>query len=163
MKSIFLCFSIFRMATFNDSNAKQLQELVTCAICLDYYQDPRLLPCSHTFCFQCIEKLVKNGSFNCPLQDNMKITQNDITQLPINRTAKDMVEFVSSINLSTDKKSTHQCDNCNENEGINWCDKCAFHYCESCTKSVHSIKSITISYYYSISGKSTIILYGSSR
>ena len=130
------------MATFNNSHATQLQELVTCAICLDHYQDPRLLPCSHTFCFQCIEKLVKNGSFNCPLRDDMKIAQNDITQLPINRTAKDMVEFVLSINLSTDKKLTHQCDNCDENEGINWCDKCAFHYCESCTKSVHSSKAL---------------------
>jgi hypothetical protein len=72
----------------------------------------------------------------------MKIAQNDITQLPINRTAKDMIEFLLSINLSTDKKLTHQCDNCDENEGINWCDKCAFHYCESCTKSVHSPKAL---------------------
>jgi len=70
----------------------------------------------------------------------MKIAQNDIPQLPINRTAKDMVEFVLSINLSTDKKLTHQCDNCSESEGINWCDKCAFHLCQSCTESIHSMK-----------------------
>ena len=112
------------MATFNDSHTKQLQELVTCAICLDHYQDPRLLPCSHTFCFQCIEKAVKNGNFNCPFQDNMKINQNDITQLPINRAAKDMVEFVLSINLPTDKKFNQQCDNCSENQAVNWCNNC---------------------------------------
>lgn len=129
------------MATFNDSHAAQLQDLVTCATCLDHYQDPRLLPCSHTYCLQCIEKAVKNGSFNCPLQDNMKIDQKDIAQLPINRTAKDMVEFILNINLSPDKKPNHQCDNCTENQAINWCYSCNAHYCESCTKSVHSIKA----------------------
>jgi hypothetical protein len=106
---------------------------------LDHYQDPRLLSCSHTFCFECIQKAVINGSFNCPFQDNTRIDQNNITQLPINRTAKDMVEFILSINLPTDKKSSQQCDNC-DNQAVNWCDKCASHLCQSCAASVHSIK-----------------------
>jgi tripartite motif-containing protein 56 len=130
------------MATLNDSNTKQLQELVTCAICLDHYQDPRLLPCSHTFCLNCIRQLVKNGQFDCPLRDNTTINQNDINTLPINRTAKDMVEFLLSMDVSTGRKTSHLCDNCNENQAVHWCDKCAAHYCELCTKSVHSIKAL---------------------
>jgi len=85
---------------------------------------------------------VKNGIFICPLQDNMKVAQNDIIQLPMNRMAEDVAEFVSSINVSTEKKPTHPCDNCDGNEGINWCDKCGYHYCESCTESVHAPKAL---------------------
>jgi tripartite motif-containing protein 56 len=111
------------MATCNDSNTKQLQELVTCAICLDHYQDPRLLPCSHTFCLNCIRQLVKSGQFDCPLRDNTIINQNDINTLPINRTAKDMVEFLLSLDVSTGRKISQLCDNCNENQAVHWCDK----------------------------------------
>jgi hypothetical protein len=117
------------MATFSEAHTKQLQKLLTCAICSDYYQDPRLLPCSHTFCFQCIEKSIKNGGFNCPLEDGVKIAQNDIAQLPFNRTAKDMVEFVRSINLPTDRKFSHQCENCDQEATI-WCEQCVSHFCQ---------------------------------
>ncbi|CAF1214218.1 unnamed protein product [Adineta steineri] len=130
------------MATLNNKNAEQLQELVTCAICLDYYKDPRILPCSHTFCLKCIQQLVGTGTANCPFRDDTTINQNDIDQLPINRIAKDMVEFITNFNASLKTNGNPLCDNCNEKPGINWCEKCAFHYCEPCTKSVHSIKAL---------------------
>lgn len=48
----------------------------------------------------------------------MRIDQNNIAQLSTNRTAKDMIEFVLSINLSPDNNPNHQCDNCTENQAI---------------------------------------------
>jgi ribosome-binding protein aMBF1 (putative translation factor) len=130
------------MATSNDPNTKQLEELVSCIICLDNYKDPRILPCSHTFCFGCIQQLVKNDKFTCPLRDGMEIKQTDISKLPINRIAKDMVEFVLNMNIYTDKKTARSCDNCSEDPAVNWCDKCAYYYCVSCSKSVHSLKAL---------------------
>jgi hypothetical protein len=53
-----------------------------------------------------------------------------------------MVEFVLSINLSSEKKFSYECDNCSENQAINWCERCDSHYCESCTKSLHSNKAL---------------------
>ena len=32
--------------------------LLECGLCLDIFDDPRNLPCGHTFCFKCIQKLV---------------------------------------------------------------------------------------------------------
>ena len=37
-----------------------------CAVCLGYYEDPRNLECSHSFCFSCLKLLVKNGKIECP-------------------------------------------------------------------------------------------------
>jgi hypothetical protein len=34
-------------------------KLVTCGLCQNYYADPRQIPCSHSFCFDCI-----SGRFN---------------------------------------------------------------------------------------------------
>jgi hypothetical protein len=128
------------MATFNDLQTRNPREIVICAICSDLYQDPRLLPCSHTFCFQCIRNSVDDSTFNCPLQDDTKIDQNDIASLPVNRKVKDTVEFMLHVNLASEDKSNHQCQNCTE-KAINWCERCAYYYCESCTNTVHSIKA----------------------
>ena len=52
---------------------KKLAELdreITCAICQEHYTEPKLLPCSHYFCKECILKLaLRAGSgkpFSCP-------------------------------------------------------------------------------------------------
>jgi hypothetical protein len=37
-------------------------ELVECPICVCVYDDPRLLPCQHTFCFQCLQELHVSGA-----------------------------------------------------------------------------------------------------
>ncbi|CAF1149780.1 unnamed protein product [Adineta steineri] len=130
------------MAMLNNKNTEQLQKLITCGICLDYYQNPRILPCSHTFCFKCIQELVETGTAVCPLRDNTTISWNDIGRLPINRTVKDMVELIMTFIPSLNTHCNPLCDNCNEKPGVNWCEKCGFHYCESCKRSVHSIKAL---------------------
>ena len=28
-----------------------------CSLCLEIYQDPRMLPCGHTFCLRCLQKV----------------------------------------------------------------------------------------------------------
>ena len=45
-----------------------MRTYVECSICLDEFIDPRVLSCSHTFCYQCIQQLRSNGSkIVCPV------------------------------------------------------------------------------------------------
>ncbi|XP_013404244.1 E3 ubiquitin-protein ligase TRIM56-like, partial [Lingula anatina] len=47
------------------------ENFLTCHICLEEYTDPRVLPCYHTFCLDCIgDHAAKNGvqnKFSCPV------------------------------------------------------------------------------------------------
>ena len=53
-----------------DSFLKNLKEQVTCSICLDIYKDPKILPCLHTFCCECLSNHTRashrQGKFHCP-------------------------------------------------------------------------------------------------
>ncbi|VUZ46256.1 unnamed protein product [Hymenolepis diminuta] len=39
-------------------NLKPLEEMVTCPIDLNFLEDPRLLPCGHVFCCQCLDSYI---------------------------------------------------------------------------------------------------------
>ncbi|XP_069474569.1 tripartite motif-containing protein 59-like isoform X2 [Ambystoma mexicanum] len=44
------------------SEINNLEEELTCCICYNIYEDPRVLPCSHTFCRNCLENVVQASS-----------------------------------------------------------------------------------------------------
>ncbi|PNI78022.1 TRIM59 isoform 1, partial [Pan troglodytes] len=40
------------------------EEELTCPICYSIFEDPRVLPCSHTFCRNCLENILQaSGNF----------------------------------------------------------------------------------------------------
>ena len=53
-----------------ENSLEDLEKEITCAVCQEYYIDPKILPCLHYYCKQCILKLaLKTGeknSFSCP-------------------------------------------------------------------------------------------------
>jgi len=54
-----------------------------CPIDLEYYEDPRLIACGHTFCLECVKGLQKNKVITCPsCRREQEI--DDITTLPVN-------------------------------------------------------------------------------
>ena len=48
------------------SPSHKLDNDVTCPVCYGTYNDPRILPCQHSFCHQCIQGLKKDGMIKCP-------------------------------------------------------------------------------------------------
>ncbi|XP_066049780.1 tripartite motif-containing protein 59 [Chamaea fasciata] len=39
---------------------ERLEEELTCAICCEIFSEPRVLPCSHTFCGPCVQRLLRS-------------------------------------------------------------------------------------------------------
>ena len=45
----------------------QKETVHACPLCNGPYKDPRVLPCTHTYCLNCIrEKLIQNNCVTCP-------------------------------------------------------------------------------------------------
>ena len=75
---------------------EQVAEVTTCPICQSSFCDPRVLPCSHTFCLQCIKNCASHnhGHFACPLRDGTTVREAHIDSLPINLVIRDIVELI---------------------------------------------------------------------
>lgn len=45
----------------------QKETVHACPLCNGQYKDPRVLPCTHTYCLNCIrDKLIENNCVTCP-------------------------------------------------------------------------------------------------
>ena len=54
----------------------KVEEHLTCSVCLEQLKDPKVLPCLHSFCHECIVNLAKkakSNNINCP--DCRKVVQ----------------------------------------------------------------------------------------
>ncbi|XP_064096622.1 uncharacterized protein LOC135208413 isoform X1 [Macrobrachium nipponense] len=59
----------------------------TCHLCYEVYDEetrrPRMLPCGHSYCTDCITKLIMNGRLSCP-ECNTNFVASDSSQIPVN-------------------------------------------------------------------------------
>jgi hypothetical protein len=72
-----------------------VENVITCPVCLKHFDDPHMLPCSHTFCLQCIQQMAaqNNGLLECPKRDGIKVAGNTIGELPANDAIKKLVQL----------------------------------------------------------------------
>ncbi|CAF3716439.1 unnamed protein product [Rotaria sp. Silwood1] len=112
-----------------------VEELTTCTICRESFKDPRLLPCSHTYCRQCIERMASENKdqFECPLRDGFVTMKKNIRSLPLNKAIRDLVELHASI------EELNRCTNCRMVKAKYACNKCENeNFCSSCYETVHT-------------------------
>lgn len=53
-----------------DVMERKLEETLTCCVCQEIFDDPRQLPCGHSLCLRCVEKLrdhARTTPFVCPI------------------------------------------------------------------------------------------------
>lgn len=82
-----------------------------CSICLGNYVDPRVLPCGHSFCLVCLQKLHKP---RCPLcQKQFSCVE----------------ELVANYALSAVSRARHDCTTCRYSKEL-WCCECAILICQ---------------------------------
>ena len=67
-----------------------------CGVCYTKYNEndrkPKSLPCGHTFCNICVEKMYKSGEgIRCPL-DQKRFRVEDISKIPINYAFLEMIQ-----------------------------------------------------------------------
>ncbi|NXK35013.1 TRI59 protein, partial [Piprites chloris] len=78
---------------------ERLEEELTCAVCCGIYQDPRVLPCSHTFCRECLEGVLQRSDtfsvrrrLKCPSCRAVADTAAGLQSLPVNFALKAVID-----------------------------------------------------------------------
>ena len=107
-----------------------LEETLTCPICLDLFDDPRLLPCSHTFCRRCLQgtHLVRS-LLTCPVCRYQCLGQS----LPINRIVLTLVEQYRQDKLCSRLINiTAKCYDCKSYSNLDLCYHCDILLCCKC-------------------------------
>lgn len=69
----------------DENTRNKFKEQITCSICLDIYNDPRVLPCPqpHSFCRSCLEGMpLVNRKINCPICRHEFTVTSGIASLP---------------------------------------------------------------------------------
>ena len=127
---------------------KKLEEQITCPICLEHFTDPKLIPCSHSFCLKCLQRVpieLVNGShclpcptcrLSCPVPDK------GLASLSPSFVVNNLIEVYGLMK----KVSDHQhasCDNCDNNNADRYCKQCAMFYCQQCLHFHDKLKSNT--------------------
>eukprot|EP00117_Sycon_ciliatum_P033757 scpid38198/ scgid3685/ E3 ubiquitin-protein ligase TRIM33; Ectodermin; Transcription intermediary factor 1-gamma; Tripartite motif-containing protein 33 len=129
------------------STAKEVEEHLACAICLDRFNDPRMLPCQHTFCFHCLEKLATRSNtasitvvLNCP---HCRETHSlpDLSSLPKHRLVVQLIDTLDNAEMCVPEavdvgepavQVCEECDDAGNKVAAGFCSECRIYLCDDC-------------------------------
>ena len=127
-----------------------LEDHITCAVCIEVYTNPYVLKCIHTFCYECIQRLNNNGRVECPkcrdITNFSEIKKNFDIESLIESYNKQLTPLSSQpiflmtcdVCKNTKKKVTNRCQNCEEY----MCKDCETAHKGSKATRNHQIKSV---------------------
>ncbi|XP_073971070.1 tripartite motif containing protein thin isoform X3 [Rhodnius prolixus] len=123
---------------------EQFEQLLTCAICLDRYRNPKLLPCQHSFCMEpCMDGLVDyvRRQVKCPeCRAEHRIPYQGVQGYPTNVTLQRFlelhIEITGEMPDPTSGQIMKRCAVCTEKAYCIHCYHCSKDVCPLC-KSAH--------------------------
>ena len=140
-----------------DQLVKKIEEELTCAICLSKFTEPKVLPCLHTYCKECIEGLVAKSpktttTVVCPqcrvehslpkggagkLLTSFSFT-NMIKVLEVHKADESSSDALTCENGLDDNPATARCVNCD----VYLCDSCSEMHKKMVATREHNITSL---------------------
>ncbi|XP_070568780.1 tripartite motif-containing protein 3-like [Ptychodera flava] len=132
------------MASSSDFGEKLLTDIddkvLLCAICIQRFKSPKILPCQHTFCELCLTEWVKanNGQLICPTCKNQwPLPSGGVPAITSNRFLNDLLEVISEVSPG---RSDRACEWCKK-EAKHWCGDCGGHfYCNDCLQNHSKVR-----------------------
>ena len=127
-----------------ESFLRNLTKQVTCSICLDTFNDPKIISCFHTFCCECLEKHArrnhKQGKFRCPeCQAEIDLPEgNRFDRLPTSFFHNSLLNLLA-VRQSGDGTNI-TCGNCKKrSSNVHYCFDCGRFLCSDRCFTAHEI------------------------
>ena len=111
-----------------------------CQVCSEYYTDPLMLPCLHSFCKTCIQHLIDqegNGNVKCPTCGSVRSLANSCitSSLPKNLWLAHQVEIATYEDKLRNGQTEIPCDRCVKQANgfaVVFCCECCSFFCRTC-------------------------------
>ena len=129
------------MATKQSSALEIIEQQLTCAVCLDIYTNPKTLPCLHSFCQQCLDRLPVSPQGNkrfiaCPTcRTSVQLPEEPTAaEFPVAFHLNNFKEVYSLMKKATEVTEPQQvkCDACTVANANGYCKDCCKFLCMSC-------------------------------
>ncbi|CAH1245746.1 CLCA1 [Branchiostoma lanceolatum] len=110
------------------------EQFLTCPVCLLHFRDPRVLPCLHTFCKQCLQEwATKQQPLECPTcRTQVSLPDQGVNGLRTNFYVNNLLDFAAAKEGARPGVPCQVCEG-NVEGSKSWCADCATLMCESCT------------------------------
>ena len=115
-----------------------------CSICLEFFNDPRLLPCLHTYCLKCLQGLVcdKKSELSCP-QCRAK---HEIPKGGVDSYLCDL-SILPELETARGQGQKKMCGFCTTGEvAVGYCNDCGEYLCHYCQDVMHKRGKMFVSH-----------------
>ncbi|XP_070548123.1 tripartite motif-containing protein 2-like [Ptychodera flava] len=128
--------------TYLPAGEPQLRFL-DCPQCDNRYRVPKMLPCFHTFCKQCLTKMSDSKSITCPLcKDKHSLEDMEVDDLQNNTFILDLIDFFMH---AANEPPELLCRICTNAQSQSYCATCQILFCGDC-KVLHASLPVTESH-----------------
>ncbi|KAI8514040.1 hypothetical protein Bbelb_083640 [Branchiostoma belcheri] len=117
----------------------QFSEELSCSICLELFTRPKMLPCQHTFCQDCLQDHAgRGGTFRCPnCRRQVLLPPQGVAGLPDNRIVANMCEKMQDQAKMKPPQSGNRCSYHPSEEVKLYCKQCYLPVCTECCEESH--------------------------
>ena len=134
------------------ASAGPYDHLLICAICQELFDDPRSLPCVHSFCFKCLREALKDvqpgDDVTCPAcKRTSAMPKGGVGELPRNFILEE-IRMADVGKVVEADLSPPLCDNCKltdrtrKKPAVKYCQECRQQLCVDCEND-HSRLAVT--------------------
>ncbi|XP_038639747.1 E3 ubiquitin-protein ligase TRIM56-like [Scyliorhinus canicula] len=108
-------------------------DFLNCKICLNTFKQPKMLPCLHTYCQECLENLTRDGQrIRCPECRKVVNLSGGVSELQTNFHINGLLDIFQSA-----QTAEVTCDLCpaeqrKKNSAVVKCAGCSGHMCQTC-------------------------------
>ena len=122
------------------ANTVSVPSMATCPICSKFFDDPRILPCLHSFCYECLLKTYEKDkivNYFCPTcRADFALPNGGLSALTQDLRKVFEVE-VAEFEYKIESQTRFSCDRCSDtsdNIAVTYCGTCHEFLCSHCKK-----------------------------
>ena len=128
----------------------EVKELTECSICTEMFRNPKILPCLHTFCLECLQQYgagKEDGDLmSCPMcRKEFNVPTGGLSKLSANFFVDRLITAQSAATVASQHK-VEECDVCLTGEQLkvtasSFCKECHKNLCDACSQLHKNMKT----------------------